>query len=154
MASKRLQTVEKFLSHFASMDENILESVLAEDYIHYYAPQSLPHEPFDKRALINFVTYIKRIIKEYPMTIKESIDSESRKAVTVWTTARASFHDELKDDSMPPEDWVHHGEYMFLFYLNEDGDKIVKTIEFIDSKATMEKLLVIVTKASKKLESS
>jgi hypothetical protein len=75
MASVRLQTAERFISHFATMDEGILETVLADDYTHQYAPGSIPNQgPFDKNGLINFVNGFKRIIKTYPMTIMESID--------------------------------------------------------------------------------
>lgn len=131
------------------MDESILESVLADDYTHHYAPSSIPQQgPFDRQGLINFVIGLKRIIKTYPMTIKESIDSESRNVVTVWTTGLASFHDELQDGSMSKEEWQYTGEYIFLLYMNETGDKLIKTVEFLDSKATVDKLMATVARAS------
>lgn len=154
MASVRLQTAEKFVSHFTNLDEGILETLLADDYTHQYAPSSIPNQgPFDKKGLINFVIGLKQIIKTYPMTIKESIDSESRHVVTVWTTGQASVHDELKDEGSPKEDWEYTGEYMFLLYMNEEGDKVVKTVEFLDSKATADRLVAIVARASQNLAS-
>lgn len=154
MTSLRVQTAERFISHFTTLDEGILETTLADDYTHQYAPSSIPNQgPFDKKGLINFVTGFKRIIKTYPMTIKESIDSESRNIVTVWTIGKASVHDELKDEGSPKEDWEYTGEYMFLLYMNEEGDKVAKTVEFLDSKATADRLIALVARASKNLAS-
>jgi hypothetical protein len=40
---------------------------------------------------------------------------------------------------------------MLLLFLNVSGDKIVRTVEFFDSKATSEKMFALVGKAQAKL---
>lgn len=153
MTSNRVATAKKFISHYATLDEGILEAILADNYTHEYAPSSLPHPPYDKKGLIDFLLSIKNMFKAYPMTIKEIIESESSNAVTVWTSSHMTFQDEVKDEGTPEEEWQFNGEYMYLFYFNETGDKIVRTMEFLDSKAAADKLLPLVAKAQANLAS-
>ncbi|KAK9310979.1 hypothetical protein V1522DRAFT_432606 [Lipomyces starkeyi] len=81
----------------------------------------------------------------FPVTAKEYFDSESSNSVTVWATSRAVFRDDVKDASIP--DWVYEGEYVFIFTFASTGEKIVRTVEFLDSKATADKLMVMMKRA-------
>ena len=148
MVSKRLELATNFISHFTALDTEILEDILAESYTHHYAPSSIPSQgPFDKKGLINFVSGLKTIMARYPMSIRQSLESESSNAVTLWVTGQASFHEEVKDDSISKEDWEYTGEYIFLLYMDEAQKKIIKTIEFLDSKATADKLSRLAARA-------
>jgi hypothetical protein len=151
MTSARLETANKFLSHFNFLDPEILREVLAEDYTHDYTPASLPLPSFDKAGLIDFVSNLKTVMRGYPPTVKAILESESSNAVTVWMTAQADFRDEVKEGGSSDEAWEYTGEYMLLLYLNAAGDRIAKTVEFFDSKATSEKMFALVGKAQAKL---
>jgi hypothetical protein len=152
MASKRLETATRFIDHFASLDVQVLEPILAESYIHQYAPSSIPHQGLlDKKSLFDLVTTLKIIMEGYPMKVKQSMESESRNAVTLWASGKAHFRDEFKDDGIPKEAWEYTGEYVFMLYMDETGEKITKTIEFVDSKATTEKFLVLIARAQAKV---
>jgi hypothetical protein len=96
MASKRIETANRFLSHFNLLDPEILREVLAKDYIHEYSPGSLTLPSFDKTGLIDFVTNLRTVMRGYPPTVKAILESESSNAVTVWMTAQADFRDEVK----------------------------------------------------------
>lgn len=46
----------------------------------------------------------------------------------------------MKDDEISQTEWVYKGEYIFLLAMDETGKKIIRIIEFLDSKATVNKL--------------
>ncbi|ETS77908.1 hypothetical protein PFICI_09970 [Pestalotiopsis fici W106-1] len=152
MASIRLAAAMKFIEHFATLDTNILQSILATDYIHQYAPSSIPQqEPFDKQGLIAFVTSLKTIMNGYPMVVKLAMESESSNAVTIWAAGEAIFRDAAKDDGIANQEWNYKAEYIFMIFLDNEGDKIIKTIELVDSKATVDKLLGLSQRAYKNI---
>lgn len=137
MASKRLETAEKFIGQFETLDSAMLESVLAENHKHEFAPASLnPPGPFDKKGMIEHTGRLRNIMSGFPVTVKEIIDSESSKEVTIWASSRAHFRDEVKDDGVSEEEWAFKGEYVFMLFMDETGEKIVRTVEFLDSEAT------------------
>ncbi|KAL2859872.1 uncharacterized protein BJX67DRAFT_386558 [Aspergillus lucknowensis] len=151
-ASKRLQTAQKFISHFSTIDDNLLESLLAENYHHQFAPASLnPPGPFDKAGYLAHVRSLKYVLKGFPVTAKEYIESESSNTVVVWATAEAQFMEEVKDDGIPAEEWAFQGEYIYAITMDHIGEKIVRSMEFLDSKGT-ERLLGLAARAGANLE--
>jgi len=84
----------------------------------------------------------------FPVTGKEYIESESANQVTVWATSRTIFRDDVKDDGIGEEEWVYEGEYIFMLWMDESGEKIVRTVEFLDSKGTVEKLGALMKRAN------
>lgn len=76
----------------------------------------------------------------FPVTAKEYIESEGSGQVTVWASSKAIFRDDVKDDEISQTEWVYEGEYIFLLAMDETGKKIIRIIEFLDSKATVDKL--------------
>lgn len=83
------------------------------------------------------------------MTAKEYFESERSNAVTVWATGVPEFREDVKDKD---EDWGYQGEYIFLLSMDESGEKITRIVEFLDSKATVEKLSGLMERAGKNLE--
>ncbi|KAH7320621.1 hypothetical protein B0I35DRAFT_427483 [Stachybotrys elegans] len=148
MSSKRLETAASFISHFEHLDASILETILADNYFHQLAPGALTGQgPSDKRGLIEFVTSMKTMMTGSPMVAKQIVDSESSNAVTIWASGQLKFRDELMDEQ---GDWDCPGEYMFILFMDETGEKIVKTIEFVDSKAA-DRTLELFTRAGENL---
>lgn len=155
MVSKRLETAKKYIANFATLDTQAMASILAENYIHQFAPASInPPGPFDKQGLLEQHRGLAKVMTGFPMTAKEYYESESGNQVTVWATSQALFRDELKDydDGISPEDWVYHGEYVFLLSMDETGEKLIRGIEFLDSKQTVDKLLPLMERANKNRE--
>jgi hypothetical protein len=58
----------------------------------------------------------------------------------------------VKDDGIEEKEWVYEGEYIFIFSMDESGEKIVRTVEFLDSKGTAEKLGVLMKRANENRE--
>ncbi|KLJ07302.1 hypothetical protein EMPG_17206 [Blastomyces silverae] len=83
----------------------------------------------------------------FPVTVKEYMESESSNQVTVWASSRAMFRDEVKDDGVSEAEWAYEGEYVFLLWMDETGEKLVKSVEFLDSQKTV-KLLELMQRAA------
>ena len=73
---------------------------------------------------------LKKFVIGIPVTPKEIFEHPSSNQVTVWATSETIFRDEVIDDQV---EWSYLGEYIFVFTLNEQGDKIERIVEFLDS---------------------
>ncbi|GAD99014.1 hypothetical protein SNOG_13971 [Paecilomyces variotii No. 5] len=146
--NKRRETAEKFISIFGTLDTQLLDSLLAEDFVHQFAPASLGlREPLGKQVFLEHIGGIREIMVGFPVTANEYIENESGNQVTVWATSLANFREDVKDDGVSEKEWAYEGEYMFLVFMNETGEKITRVIEFLDSKATDEKLRPLIRRA-------
>jgi len=153
MASNRLETAKKFIGHFASFDRQTLDTILAEDYIHHFAPSSLtPFGPYTKQGFLEHHGRMLIVMSGFPVTAKGYIESESSNEVVVWATSQANFRDEVKDDGIPKKDWMYEGEYVFILSMDRTGEKIVRVVEFLDSKATLDKLVGLMKRAQRNSE--
>ncbi|KAL5001059.1 hypothetical protein BDV10DRAFT_161295 [Aspergillus recurvatus] len=152
MPSQRLLTAQKFISYFTSLDNAILESLLADSYHHQFAPAALnPPGPFGKTGFLAHLSGLKDVMDAFPVFGKEYIESENNNQVVVWATSKTQFRDEAKGDGISEEEWEFGGEYVFMFTMDESGEKVVRCVEFLDSLAT-KRLLELVTRAKGNLE--
>ncbi|KAL2848438.1 hypothetical protein BJY01DRAFT_160172 [Aspergillus pseudoustus] len=153
MASTRLRTAEKYISHFATLDKALLESLLADSYRHEFAPISLNAPgPFTKTGFMAHGAGLADIMNGFPVTAKEHFECEASNSVVVWATSEAHFREELMDPGISREEWEYRGEYVFMFTMDEGGEKIVRTVEFLDSASTKERLLGLMARARANLE--
>ncbi|CRG87840.1 hypothetical protein PISL3812_04861 [Talaromyces islandicus] len=130
------------LACFGILDIKILETILSDDCYHEFAPSLLKSPgPFSKQGFLDHHSGLDYVMAEFPIVAKEYINSESNNSVTVWATSRTIFREDAKDVSITNLDY--EGEYMFLFTFGPRGEKIVRTIEFLDSKATADGLMVL-----------
>lgn len=138
MESKRVQTAKKFIGHFDTFDTDTLASVLAPDYSHHFAPASLAFPgALTKEQFVQHMGVLHKVMTGFPVYPKEYVESESSNQVTVWATSRAQFRKEVVgEDEEERKKWEFEGEYVFMFWMDESGEKIVRTVEFLDSKAT------------------
>lgn len=151
-ASKRLATAKKYIDNFAALDQQVLEDILADNYTHTFAPASITPNPgpYDKRGFIGHFTHIGEVMTAFPVTGLEYIDSEAASRVTVWATSRPEWRDDVKDadaDAESEVEWDYRGEYVFFFTMDESGEKIVRTVEFLDSKQTVDRLMPLMRRA-------
>ncbi|KAL4862483.1 hypothetical protein BDV12DRAFT_190401 [Aspergillus spectabilis] len=151
MPSTRLLTAQKFIGYFATFDNAALESVLDESYHHQFAPASLNLPgPLDKAGFLARASGLTDIMTGFPVFAKEYIESESGNQVIVWATSKTEFREEVKDEGITREEWEFGGEYVFMFTMDESGENIVRTVEFLDSVAT-KKLSELIERAKKNL---
>jgi hypothetical protein len=151
MSSKRLETAKRYIAHFATLDTHLLEPLLAETYTHLYRPALFnpPSEPLTTQGILDHYARVRNVLSGFPMTAKEYFESEGSNAVTVWATGVPEFREDVKDKD---EDWGYQGEYIYLLSMDQSGEKITRIVEFLDSKATVEKLSGLMERAGKNLE--
>ncbi|KAH8893941.1 hypothetical protein GQ53DRAFT_745349 [Thozetella sp. PMI_491] len=148
MESTRMKTAKKYIKHFETLDIPLLKVLLSDDFAQEFAPASInPPGPFDKQGFLKHHEHLLDVMTGFPVTGKEYIESESSNQVIVWATAQAEFRDDVRDGE-PAEYWGYHGEYIFIITLDETGEKIVRIVEFLDSKATVEGLMALMQKAN------
>jgi hypothetical protein len=152
MPSQRLVTAQKFISYFASFDNAILEPLLADHYHHQFAPATLnPPGPFDKNGFLAHLDGLRDVMCAFPVFPREYIESQDSNQVVVWATSKTQFWDEVKDDGISEDEWEFGGEYVFMFTMDESGEKVVRCVEFLDSLAT-KSLFELVARAKRNLE--
>lgn len=152
MSSTRLETARRFIAIFTTLDTHVLHDILADDHTHQFAPTSLnPPGPFDKAGIISHISHLTEVMTGFPVTAKEYLDSESSNAVTVWATSEAHFREDVKDDGVSADVWAFRGEYVFMFFFDEEG-KIKRTVEFLDSKRTADGLMVLMKRARENMQ--
>lgn len=148
MESKRLATARKYIDHFATLDGDMLSSILADNYVHEFAPASLdPPGPFDRAGFLEYSGRMRDVMTGFPVVAREYVESESSNQVTVWATSWTVFRADAMDDGIPQEDWTYRGEYIFMFYMDESGEKVVRCLEFLDGKGTDDKLRPLMHRA-------
>lgn len=152
MSSQRLLTAKTFLSYFTSLDESILEPILAENYYHEFAPVALnPPGPFGRAGFLAHTSGLKKVMSSFPIFTKEYIESESGNQVVVWATSQAHFREEVRDHGINKKEWEYSGEYIFMFTMDESGEKVVRCVEFLDSLGT-QRLMGLMKRAKGNLQ--
>lgn len=160
MESPRLRTAKAYIGHFASLDPVLLASLLADNYTHIMAPASLGiREPLTKQGFLAHNANLRKVLSGFPVYPKKIVESESANSVVVWATSRTIFRQEAKvagereeeKEEEEEEDWEYEGEYVFLLEMDESGEKVVRTMEFLDSKKTEEGIRPLVKKARERL---
>lgn len=61
------------------------------------------------------------------------------------------FRDDVKDAGLSDEEWGYRGEYIFIFTMDESQEKIIRVLEFVDSKGT-DRLRVLMARARANME--
>jgi hypothetical protein len=87
-------------------------------------------------------------MSSFTVTIKQMWPNPSLRQVLVWAGSETNFHRHLRD-SDDDEEWTKRGEYMFLMTTDESGERIMDVLEFVDSNAT-EEIVVMVARALEK----
>ena len=153
MSSLKLtQTALKFLSGFQSLSPDIFLAVLSPTAIHEFAPASCsPPAPKTPTTLANHITTLKQVLAGFPVHPKEIFENEEKRQVTIWATSLAVFRDDVKDAGLSDEEWGYRGEYIFIFTMDESQEKIIRVLEFVDSKGT-DRLRVLMARARANME--
>lgn len=149
MSSTRLQTATAFLNTFATLDIDTLSSLLAESYSHSFGPASIASlaGPYTKDSFVSHIASLRNVMQGFPVYVTEIIESESSNAVWAWCTSKAEWRDEVIDGDN--KEWEFRGEYVFMFWMDETGKRIVRCVEMLDSKKTEGVLLALAERAKR-----
>ena len=119
----------------ASFDKNRLAEILDPTYEHTFAPSSEEFgPPVDRDAFIGRFAGIEPVLTGLALKPIQSWPNEQARTITVHATGKPSFRDAVRDDGDAEGEWDFTGEYMFVFTMNESGEKIIKTFEFVEGK--------------------
>lgn len=134
MASTRRDTALAFINSFEHLDLDANIALRAPNCRHTIGPTSLGYKlDMTNEDFISHFSGIQEIIAKFPVMVREIFADETGKQVTVWAYSRAIFKDEAIDNEEPKVDWTYYGEYIFVLFMTEAGDKIERIIEFVDS---------------------
>lgn len=138
MSSKLEQTALAYLEAFKTLSPESFLSILAPTAIHQFAPASLNlPESMSGSAFATHIGRLREILDGFPVYPKGDISvNEGQNEATVWATSEAHFRPEAMDDGISMEEWLYHGEYIFILTTDESQEKVVKVLEFVDSKGT------------------
>jgi hypothetical protein len=152
--SPRVRTAKAFLDVFRALDTNILHDVLAEDYKHTFGPASISSQlpsSLSKDGFIGHLSGASQLLTTFGVTeVLDLIDSESSNSVWVHCTCAAEFRPEVIEGLGEKSEWEYTGEYVFMFWMDESGEKIARCYEMLDSLAT-KRMLGLMARASENL---
>lgn len=103
----------------------------------HYAPAStgLP-SPLDNTHFAEHMTNMGKVWARFSVHADEISVNEEKKQVTMWAHSDVEVKPGLRDESFKDAEW--RGEYMYLLSFDENGDKLVRIVEFMDSLRTEE----------------
>lgn len=137
--STRLRTAKSYLNTLRTLDTNALNALVAlisdKSFTQTICPASVSPGPFDKQAYIARICSLRAVLTGFPVTILDIIESEASNSVWVHCTAVPEWKDEVKGSPAGEEvDWHYQGEYVFMLWMDESGEKVVRCKEMVDSQ--------------------
>ncbi|KAJ5613199.1 hypothetical protein N7510_006393 [Penicillium lagena] len=151
MSSKLHQTALAYIDGFRTLSPEAFLSILAPSAEHKFAPASLNlPQSMDAATFANHLGSLREVLAGFPVYPKEIWENEGLGQVTIWATSETIFHEKAKGDNASVDDWKFQGEYIFILTMDESQEKVVRVVEFLDSKAT-ERLRELMAKARKNL---
>ncbi|MCJ1447951.1 MAG: hypothetical protein MMC23_008463 [Stictis urceolatum] len=143
MASVQRSTAAAFLRAFEELDDGSHIALRAPNCRHTIAPASTSFHPnmTNEQWATHFAS-LRDVLIRFPVTAKEIFEQPASNQITVWATSEAIFREEAKDyDS--GLDWTYRGEYIFILFFNQAGDRIERILEFVDSKRAAEVMILV-----------
>jgi hypothetical protein len=144
--SARMRTARAFISSFATVDISVLKTILSKDFTETILPASIPVPAMDQPGYIAHMSKLNTVVTGFPFTILDIVESESSNSVWLYGTAGPLWRDEAKGDGEVEGGWDFKGEYVFMLWMDESGEKLVRSMEMVDSKA-VERMLGLYAKA-------
>ena len=138
MTSTQSDIALAWCQSFENLDADANVALRAPNCVHTFGPLSLnmPQNMTNDQFKAH-VNGLKPILATFPVYPKEVFAQEGSNQVTIWATSEARFREEAKDADAG-FDWTYEGEYMFLFFFNEAGDRIERIVEYLDSQKVLE----------------
>jgi ketosteroid isomerase-like protein len=151
MSSKLHQTALAYIGGFRTLSTEAFLSILAPSAEYKFAPASLNlPRSVDAATFVNHLGSLREVLAGFQVYPKEILENDGLGQVTIWATSETIFHENAKGDNVSADDWRFQGEYIFILTMDESQEKVVRIVEFLDSKAT-ERLRELMARARKNL---
>jgi hypothetical protein len=139
-AATLLATAKRYLKALSTVDADEIAAVTRESFYSTLAPSSMGLTPSDgvsvtRNALVERYRGLKALISSMNVKIeKEWPPNEATNQVFLHTTASADFLPQIIGEDSKDE-WSFKPETLFVFTMDESGEKIEHLFEFQDSVA-------------------
>ncbi|KAL2203957.1 hypothetical protein CC79DRAFT_1388678 [Sarocladium strictum] len=130
-----VKTAKAYLDAISTVNSDALAAITTESFHVDMCPASTGYsgQPIPRDALIQRFQGLPGMISSMNIKIERLWPAnEASNQVTVWTTAEATFTPAVVQDDKK-EDWVYKPETVFIFEMDESGEKVSKLFEFQDS---------------------
>jgi len=133
-----LKTAKAYLNAISTVDSNSIAAITVDSFYITMAPYSTGFSGEDgvsvvRNSLVQRFHGLKAVLSSMNIKIeKEWPPNEASNQVTMWTTSNADFQPQVVGDDSK-DDWVFKQEALFLFTMDESGEKIKHLFEFQDS---------------------
>ena len=127
--STLLLTVFAVINGYNTWTPEAIMACRAPNCIHQVLPASLGRPPLNNEQYLAYFTPIMPAFKNFHLTVKNTIVDEEARKVVLHASSTATT--DLGDYS---------NEYMLVLQMAEDGTKVVRVDEFLDSKYSTEYL--------------
>jgi hypothetical protein len=150
-----LKSAKAYLDSISTIDPDALAAVTADSFYVTMGPKSTGFSTDDgvsvtRDALVERFRGLKAILLATNIDIKQEWPpNEATNQVTFWATANAEFKPEIVGDD-DKEEWVWRPETIFIFTMDESGEKVKHLLEFQDTEA-MKAMNVLMGKAMARL---
>ncbi|KAI4178766.1 MAG: hypothetical protein L6R41_008221 [Letrouitia leprolyta] len=121
--SALLQTADAVVSAYNSWDIQQIMHVRAANCMNYILPTSLGRKPMNNEEYQSFFISSMPAFEGFHLTVHDTVIDETARKVVMHITSTAST---------PIGDY--HNEYRLTLRMTEDGQKIGRFEEFVDSK--------------------
>lgn len=148
-----LATALRFLAAYETLDTVLFESVMkpgSDSFIQTVAPSTLTSIAGSRTraGFLADITRLRQVLDGFPVSVRELL-TETNDRVVLWCTSEMRFklavtgdHDfkgqkSQSDGEEQLDKWNYQGEYVFAFEMVENGTKVRRVVDFMDSAATI-----------------
>ncbi|KAF9059486.1 hypothetical protein BDP27DRAFT_1310838 [Rhodocollybia butyracea] len=125
--SQRRQTALAIIDAYNNWDLPAILSFRDSNCIHQILPKSLNRPPLSNSDYETYFTPWLKAFTNFHVTINDIFEDEKENKIVLWAQSTS-------DSVIGPYD----NEYMLAFYFNEDGDKVVRMLEFVNSTVSVD----------------
>lgn len=120
--SEQRKSAEAVVAAFNKMDIDTIMSYRSPDCLRYYLPITMGYEPQANDSYERSLRNLTGVFKDYSLTIEDIVEDRDARSLCLWLTARANTAAGL-----------YENDYVWLWYFDESGTKILRSKEFSDS---------------------
>ena len=152
MTSIRMQTTLKWFQPIERLSASDNVSTRTPDCKQILVPAAAKlAEPLSNEEFGSYFSTLGDILSSFPMHVKELIECETTNQVVVWATSEPKFLANVTDEGVLTDEWSYVGEYSFIFNFEEEGGRISRIVEFVDTKG-MERFLGLMDRARRNVQ--
>ncbi|CZR60712.1 uncharacterized protein PAC_10608 [Phialocephala subalpina] len=124
--SQRRKTVIAAIEGYNSWKIDKIMAPRHPDAIHEILPKTLERPVMNNTHYRSYFSAIMPYFHNFHVTINDLIEDPIQNKIAIWAKSTGST-----------EIGEYSNEYMLVFYLDQEGKQIVRSLEFVDSAVTM-----------------